>query len=113
MLWDKAYKISSCKNNRSLWDATPSWIKDDVYTFNESGKALINANSDQNPLIQFETIERDWKLYAENGTVKLDWINAQYEPTTYSIVSYKKEESFTLSAMINDSLELYTYTSMK
>jgi hypothetical protein len=112
MLWDKKeYKITEYYSvKEDLWNELPNWIKDDVYTFEQYGKGWVAADLVQNPAICFETIQKKWELYSEGEILKLDWLNEHYEPATYSVVTYKSEESFTLSSTVNDSKVFFTYT---
>jgi hypothetical protein len=116
MLWDKKqYQITEyyCVK-KDLWSDLPSWVKDDVYTFQEFGKGWVAANDIQNPLATFDVIQKTWQLYpTETDGVKLEWLNNNYDTLTYNLAAYTLEESFTLSAKVNDSKVFITYTLLK
>lgn len=112
MLWDmQHYKITEYYSvKKNLWAEIPEWVKDDVHTFDMFGKGLVSSNAEQCPSLSFETLQQKWKLYASGDTLKLDWLDSNYEPKTYSVVAFKTEESFTLSSVENDSKVFFTYS---
>jgi len=115
MLWGhKQYTLTEfyCVK-KDLWSTLPEWIKDDVFTVDESAGITINANLIQNPAVSFETLQKPWQLYAKDNEMKLDWVDENYDPKTYSVVAYDTEKSFTLCSKVNDSKVFITYTLIK
>lgn len=112
MLWENSqYQITEYySSKKNLWDECPSWIKDDVMTFHESGKGWVDAANEQHPDSSFQTLEKKWKLYAREDGVKLDWLDNDYRPLTYIVVAFENGKSFTLCTRVNDSKVYYTYT---
>ncbi len=109
MLWGNSqYQLAEYYSaKKDLWNELAEWLKDDVFTFHETGKVWVSAGDTQHPAQFFESIQRSTQLYAQNGVIKLDLLDENYEPKTYSVAAYKSEESFTLSYTVNDSSKVF------
>ncbi|MBL7698236.1 MAG: hypothetical protein JNK79_08765 [Chitinophagaceae bacterium] len=81
------YRISRVFTDKmNLWLKTPEWSKDDVHTFGFMGSGKIESKGAAFPDNPFTVLEQNWTAYADADGVKLTWVDAKYNPVTYTLV---------------------------
>jgi hypothetical protein len=86
-----------------LWGAVPEWIKDDAYTFRETGEGWIDPNRKQDPYAVFHGREQSCKLYSSKTIVQLEWVDLNYQPARFTVEAFTSGQSFVLSRVSKDT----------
>ena len=94
----KLVKIYTSESN--LWEQTPSWAKDDVHTFNDMGDGVIES-TDACPSNPFTSIAQNWTAFVDEEGVRLTWVDAEYNATTYVLVKATHGVSFKAYHTVN------------
>ena len=88
------------KSETDLWDYVSAWVKDDTITFDantahfQQGKIMFESETSP-------TIDRSYKIGADKDGVYMDFVNHQYQPLKYRLVSYDNT-GFLVSASWNN-----------
>jgi hypothetical protein len=77
-----------------MWEKIPSWAKDDIHTFNDMGDGMIESPGSVCPENPFTSIDQPWTAYVDDEGVRLTWVDATYEQTTYVLVKANAGVSF-------------------
>ena len=99
---ESRYRISRIFTDKmSLWLKTPEWSKDDIHTFGFMGSGKIESKSVACPAKPFAVLDQQWTAYADNEGVKLTWVDADYNPVTYTLVYAVPGKCFKAFRIIN------------
>ncbi len=92
---------------KDLWSAVPEWVKDDAYTFRETGDGWIDTNTDQDPDHEIYGWEQSWKISSDKSGIHLEWVDIHYNPVLYTLESYTSNQSFVVSSVV-DKIKIFT-----
>jgi hypothetical protein len=98
----KHYKLAKMYTDTTdLWETVPSWAKDDIHTFNDFGDGTIES-TESCPHNSFNILSQNWTAYADDEGIKLTWVDIEYQPVTYMLVSAIANTSFKAYRVVNN-----------
>jgi hypothetical protein len=105
----KHYRLAKTYTDTAdLWKTTPQWAKDDVHTFNDFGDGTIES-TESCPDNPFTVLPQNWTAYADEEGIKLTWVDIEYNPATYTLVSAIAETSFKAYRVVNNVKIYYEF----
>ncbi|HUQ66274.1 MAG TPA: hypothetical protein VM101_08970 [Flavitalea sp.] len=97
------YKLAKIyTENYDLWQKTPSWVKDDIHTFNDMGDGIIESPGAACPDKPFNSIAQQWSAYVDDEGVRLTWVDCDYQETSFILVKANAGVSFKAYYIKND-----------
>lgn len=94
-----------------LWSYVSIWLKDDGYTFDQSGVVTIEQNANRIETDSSAVLTREYAVFADEEGVGFDFIGHEYQELPYRLISFS-DSNLIVSATWNGKKVISEYKAV-